>query len=76
MCGKAKSGPKFPSNRFSEILELCAPNWVTNNSRAFHFYLESMEMLSVFIFAAKRSDQVMPPDRALLSLRKILRPVP
>jgi len=28
--------------------------------RAFHFYLESMEMLSVFVFAAKRMIKVMP----------------
>ena len=26
----------------------------TKRSRAFHFYLESVEMLSVFVFAAKR----------------------
>ena len=28
-------------------------------SRAFHFYLESMERLSVFVFAAKRMVKVM-----------------
>jgi len=29
-------------------------------TRAFHFYLESVEMLSVFVFAAKRMVKVMP----------------
>jgi|GEM_PF-2078902 len=28
--------------------------------RAFHFYFESVEMLSVFVFAAKRMVKVMP----------------
>jgi len=30
------------------------------NTRAFHFYLESVEMLYVFVFAAKCMVKVMP----------------
>jgi|GEM_PF-6000549 len=37
-------------------------------TRAFHFYIESMERLYGLVFAARRSDQVTPPDRALLYL--------
>jgi len=34
--------------------------FLPSEPRAFHFYLESMEMLSVFVFAAKRMVKVMP----------------
>jgi len=57
--GGAFKSPPFGEEDFLNIkARHCA--------RAFHFYLESMEMLYGFVFAAKHSDQVTPPDRALL----------
>jgi len=35
-------------------------------ARAFCVMIGAHKMFSVFVFAAKRSDQVTPPDRALL----------
>jgi len=35
-------------------VRVCSFEKKTAHTRAFHFYLEAMEMLSVFVFAAKR----------------------